>query len=250
MTTIKVNPVVEWQLGRLELGRALHDPWNGGWSLLDPAVLHWYGINQEAHAVWSFAGASNSIFDGQQGIARVMRLPKKRLPPGVTCFVEFPTHYVTNVGDEIACRAFLDEACHAFDPAKPVLCGGYVDSSIVVLPVNPTDPSWVGAVYRLRTEEAIDPAADMSDPSMRAKVRSILAANQVIRDRFVLDPIKYRNDATCYALASEDGETMLSVEGYTFTGLLPTRASEVSGPLLRETREESSGSLSVKGGDL
>jgi hypothetical protein len=164
MTKITKSPVVEWQLGRLELGKALHDPWNGGWSVIDPTDLHWYGFNQETYSVGSFIGASNSIFDCRQGIAHVMRPAKKRLPPSVTCFVEFPTHYVTNAGDEMDCRAILDSARHAFDPSKPVFCGGYADSSIVVLPVHPTDRSWIEAVYRLRTEEVIDPAADMSDP--------------------------------------------------------------------------------------
>ena len=241
MTKIAKGPVVEWQLGRLESGRVSHEMFDGGWSLLDPADLHWYGFNRETYSVGNFLGASNSIFDGRQAVAHVMRQSKRQVRPSVTCFVELPTHYVSNAGDERECRAILDLARHAFDHSKPVLCrGGLDDFDIAVLPVYPTDPVWIGAVYRLRTEEAIDPRADTSDPSVRAKVRNTLAANQAIRDRFVLDPIKHRDDATCYALVSVDGDTSLSVEGCTFADLLATPSSEVSARLLREMTEESS----------
>jgi hypothetical protein len=236
MTKIVKMPVVEWQLGRLELGR-VSGPSQWGdkeWCLLDPADLHWFGFNQESCPVRSFAGASNPIFDGRQAIAQVIRPSKKQLPPSVTCFVEFPTHYLTNAYDEGECRDVLDSAPHALDPSKPVLCGGFPDGSITVLPVHPTDPVWIGAVYRLRTEAQIDPAADLRDPATRARVRSMLAANQAVRDRFVLDPAKYREDATCYALVSADGETSLSIDGCTFTGLVATPSAEVSARLLRE----------------
>ena len=91
-------------------------------------------------------------------------------------------------------------------------------------------------MYRPRTEAEIDPAADLRDPATRATVRSILAANQAIRDRFLLDPVKYREDATCYALLSADGDTSLSlsVDGCAFAGLVATPSAEVSARLLRE----------------
>jgi hypothetical protein len=164
----------------------------------------------------------------------VIRRSKKQLPPSVTCFVEFPTHYLTNACDEGECRDVLDSAPHALDPSKPVLCGGFPDGSITVLPVHPTDPVWIGAVYRLRTEAEIDQAADLRDPATRARVRSMLAANQAVRDRFVLDPAKHREDATCCALVSADGETSLSIDGCTFTGLVATPSAEVSARLQRE----------------
>jgi len=236
MPKIVKGPVVEWQLGRLELGRVSHELWNGGWSLLDPADLHWFGFNQESFSVRSFAGASNPILDGRQATAQVIRPSKKRLPPRVTCFVEFPTHYLTNAYDEGECRDILDSAPHALDGSKPVLCGGFPDGSITVLPVHPTDPTWIAAVYRLRSEAEIDPAADLKDPAIRARVRSILAANQAVRDRFLLDPVKHHEDATCYALLSADGDTSLSlsVDGCTFAGLVATPSAEVSARLLRE----------------
>jgi hypothetical protein len=238
MRKIVKTPVVEWQLGRLELGR-VSGPSQWGdeeWCLLDPADLHWFGFNQESYPVRSFAGASNPILDGLQAIAQVIRPSKKQLPPSVTCFVEFPTHYLTNAYDEGECRYVLDSARHAFDGSKPVLCGGFPDGSITVLPVHPTDPAWIAAVYRLRTEAEIDPAADLRDPATRATVRSILAANQAIRDRFLLDPMKHQEDATCYALLSADGDTSLSlsVDGCAFAGLVATPSAEVSARLLRE----------------
>src|SRR5258708_37827634 len=79
MTKIVKAPVVEWQLGRLELGRVSHELWDGGWSLLDRADLHWFGFNQESYPVKSFAGVSNAILDGRQAIAQVIRPSKKRL---------------------------------------------------------------------------------------------------------------------------------------------------------------------------
>jgi hypothetical protein len=91
-----------------------------------------------------------------------------------------------------------------FDPPRPILCA-FDDYDIAVLQVHPTDQT----------------------------CRSILA-NQAIGDCFVVDPTDHRDDATCHALVSADGDSSLSVTGCAFTGLVATPSPEVSANLLRE----------------
>jgi hypothetical protein len=230
---ISKSPVVEWHSGKLELGSVCYDDWHQKWHWETATELCLHTFSREAFKIGSFVGSSNGLFDGRPAMAHVTRPLRKGQPAAVACFVEFPTHYVTDVGDNM-CRSVVDSAPDAFDPCKPILCA-FDDYDIVVLPVHPTDQVWAGAVYRLRTEE-VGTAADPADPACRKEIRRAIRANQAIRDRFAVDPIKHREDATCYALVSADGDSSLSVTGCAFTGLVATPSPEVSASLLREMR--------------
>lgn len=226
------SPVMEWQPGKLELGSVSYDDWNQRWQWETPSDLYLHTFSREAFKLGSFVGASSSLFDGRPAMAHVTRPVRKGQPAEVACFVEFATHYVTDVGDGI-CRDIVDSAPDAFDPSKPILCA-FDDYDIVVLPVHPTDPVWVGAVYRLRTE-VVGAAADPTSPTDRAEIRRALRANQAIRDRFVIDPMSNREDATCYGLVPVDGDSSLPAEGCTFSGLVATPSPEVSARLLKKS---------------
>jgi hypothetical protein len=233
---------MEWQSGTLELGTFSCDNWEKRWHWEDAAELCLHTLNRETFDVAGFVGSSNGLFDGRPALAHVTRPVRKGQPAAVVCFVEFPTHYVTNTGEE-ACRSIVDSLPDAFDATKPILCA-FDDYDIVVLPVHPTDQAWAGAVYRLRTEE-ISTTVDPADPTGRKEIRRALLANQAIRDRFILDPMSHRADATCYALVSADGDTSLSVSDCTFAGLVTTPSPEVSANLLREMRPGSTATRSV-----
>jgi hypothetical protein len=239
---ISKSPVMEWQSGRLELGRVSYDEWERRWCWETAADLYLHTFSREAFNIGRFVGSSNGLFDGRPAMAHVTRPVRKGQPAEVVCFVELPTHYVTNTG-EGSCRSIVDSLPDAFDPSKPILCA-FDDYDIVVLPVQPTDQTWAGAVYRLRTEE-IRTAVDPSDPTDRKEIRRALLTNQAIRDRFIVDPMGNRDDATCYALVSAGGDTSLSVSDCTFAGLVATPSPEVSANLLREMRPGSTATRSV-----
>jgi hypothetical protein len=236
------SPVMEWQSGKLELGSISYDDWKERWQWETATGLYLHTFSREAFEIGGFVGSSNGLFDGRPAMAHVTRPLRKGQPAEVACFVEFPSHYVTNVVDT-RCRAVVDSAPDAFDPAKPILCG-FDDYDVVVLPVRPTDQVWVGAVYRLRTEE-VGAGADPTNPTDRAVIRRSILANQAIQDRFVVDPMGHLDDATCYALVSADGDSSLSVTGCAFTGLVATPSPEVSDSLLREMQQRSGANRSA-----
>ena len=224
-----------WQMGRLELGR-LSGPSKGSpnWCLDDGGELYWYGCNEEPLPVGSFVWASNEPFANRRALMCL---------DGDACFVEFPTHYVSNAYDASQCLMFLDHVRHLLNPSKPVLSGKLIDGSIMAFPVTAPDSVWVGAVYRLRTVGEVAFDADLLDDAVRTRMRSLFRKNQAYRDRFVLNPFLHRDDATCFALVTEHDFWSRSIDGCAFNGLLPTPSAGVSARLLKEIESD------LRGGD-
>ncbi|TAJ82107.1 hypothetical protein [Reyranella sp.] len=216
------STLVEWQSGRLELGKVIRE--GRSWSVDDPNSLYWYGFDEEVFVVRDFVGADR-LFDGREAVARLERPARKGLLPRLVCFVEFTSHYVTNA-DEEECRSILNGAYSAFDSSKPVLCGGWDEDSISVMPVRSIDPHWISAVYKPTVEE-VDLSADVADPDVRTRVRGARAARKVAVDQFVLDPLEGQKGASCYALVSQDGELSEFTNGWSSSGIVATPSAEI-----------------------
>jgi hypothetical protein len=216
----KQRKAAEWQMGRLESGRPFYDDFGGGWTLDDPDYLYWVGLNGETLCAGKVLRASNTVFDGRPCVAALQRPLKKRGRTTATFFIEFSMHYISSASTERECRGMLDDESNPLDRSKPVLCE--CSEGIAVLPIYPCDPLWIAAGYALRSEMTFHAGADLSDPAIRVEVRRQLEASQLVRDRFLADPIAHRGDATCEVLISADGAAISWVEGCTFTGLVPT----------------------------